>query len=158
MRYKSQWVIQCYIYIYIYIYSFFFIIQRVKALAIPCPHQPPTRGDNTVSAAQGGAAIPGATTQILPPDRVLRELYIYIYIYARSIKIWYIYIEREREVNIYIYIYIYIYIISKYILVYSHIFNSMNAFRWRLVSCPLYTAVIMQERKFSRNKKRTQKR
>ena len=31
--------------------SFFFIIQRVKARAIPCPHQPPTRGDNTVSVA-----------------------------------------------------------------------------------------------------------
>ena len=67
-----------YIYIYIYIY---FIIQRVKARAIPCPHQPPSRGDNTVSVAQGGTATPGATKQLLPPDRVLRESYIYIYIY-----------------------------------------------------------------------------
>ena len=67
---------------------FFFSIQRVKARAIPCPHQPPTRGDNTVSVAQGGTATPGATKQLLPPDRVLRESYI----------------------NIYIYIYIYIYI------------------------------------------------
>ena len=58
---------------------FFFIIQRVKARAIPCPHQPPFRGDNTVSVAQGGTATPGATKQLLPPDRVLRELYIYIY-------------------------------------------------------------------------------
>ena len=33
---------------------FFFIIQRVKARAIPCPHQPPTRGDNTASVAQAG--------------------------------------------------------------------------------------------------------
>ena len=49
---------------------------------IPCPHQPPTRGDNTVSVAQGGTATPGATKQLLPPDRVLRELYIYIYIYT----------------------------------------------------------------------------
>ena len=57
---------------------FFFIIQRVKARAIPCPHQPPTRGDNTVSVAQGGIATPGATKQLLPPDKVLRELYIYI--------------------------------------------------------------------------------
>ena len=60
-------------------HTFFFIIQRVKARAIPCPHQPPTRGDNTVSVAQGGTATPGATQQLLPPDRVLRELYIHIY-------------------------------------------------------------------------------
>ena len=37
---------------------FFFIIQRVKARAIPYPHQPPSRGDNTVSVAQGGTATP----------------------------------------------------------------------------------------------------
>ena len=53
----------------------------MKARAIPCPHQPPTRGDNTISVAQGGTAIPGTTKQLLPPDRVLRESYIYIYIY-----------------------------------------------------------------------------
>ena len=71
-----------FMYIYIYIYFFFFsIIQRMKARAIPCPHQPPTRGDNAVLVAQGGTATPGATQQLLPPDRVLRELYIYIYIY-----------------------------------------------------------------------------
>ena len=58
----------------------------MKARAIPCPHQPPTWGDNTVSVAQGGTNTPGASNQLLPPDRVLRELYIYIYIYARSIK------------------------------------------------------------------------
>ena len=59
----------------------FFIIQRVKARAIPSPHQPPTRGDNTVSVARGGTATPGATKQLLPPDKVLRESFIYIYIY-----------------------------------------------------------------------------
>ena len=68
-----------YKYIYIYIYIYIFIIQRVKARAIPYPHQPPSRGDNTVSVAQGGTATPGATKQLLPPDRVLRESYIYIY-------------------------------------------------------------------------------
>ena len=40
-----------------------------------------SRGDNTVSVAQDGTATPGATKQLLPPDRVLRESYIYIYIY-----------------------------------------------------------------------------
>ena len=33
----------------------------------------------TVSIAHGSTATPGATKQLLPPDRVLRELYIYIY-------------------------------------------------------------------------------
>ena len=61
------------------------------ARAIPCPHQPPTRGDNTVSVAQGGTATPGATKQLLPSDWVLRELYTHTHTY------------------IYIYIYIYIY-------------------------------------------------
>ena len=48
--------------------QFFFIIKRVKTRAIPYPHKPPTRGNNTVSVAQGGTAIPGATKQLLPPD------------------------------------------------------------------------------------------
>ena len=61
------------LYIYIYIYIF-----KVKASVIPCPHQPPTKGDNTVSVAQGGTATPVATKRLLPPDRVWRELYIYI--------------------------------------------------------------------------------
>ena len=39
--------------------NIFFIIQRVKVHAMPCHHQPPTRGDNTVSVAQGGTATPG---------------------------------------------------------------------------------------------------
>ena len=75
------------IYKYTHIYShtqthFFFIIQRVKARAMPCPQQPPTRGDTTVSVAQGGTATPVATKQLLPPGRVLIQLYIYIYIYT----------------------------------------------------------------------------
>ena len=73
-----------------------FIIKCVKACVIPCPHHPPTRGDNTVLVGQSGTATPGTTKQLLPLDRVLRELCIYvcvyvcvcvyIYIYARSIK------------------------------------------------------------------------
>ena len=71
--------------IYGFKWLFFFIIQRVKARAIPCPHQPPTKGGNTVSVAQGGTATPDATKQLFPPDRVF-NIYIYIYIYARSTK------------------------------------------------------------------------
>ena len=71
-----------------YISNFFFII-RVKARAIPCPHQPPIRGDNTVLVAQGVTATPGATKQLLPLDKVLRESYIYIYIYIYNILVHY---------------------------------------------------------------------
>ena len=53
----------------------------MKACVIPCPHQPPTRGDNIVSVDQASTATSGHTQQLLPPDRVLKELYIYIYIY-----------------------------------------------------------------------------
>ena len=59
---------------------FLFIIQRVKARAVPCPHRPPNRGHNTVSVAQGGTATPGATKQLFPPDRVIKRI-IYICIY-----------------------------------------------------------------------------
>ena len=46
----------------------------MKASAIPCPHQAPTRGDNTVSVAQGGTATPGATKQVVSLDRLLTRL------------------------------------------------------------------------------------
>ena len=65
------------IYIYIFFFFLIFIIQRVKARAIPYPHQPPSRGDNTVSVAQGGTATPGATTG----QGIKKIIYIYIYIY-----------------------------------------------------------------------------
>ena len=36
--------------------------------------------DNTVSVAQGDTATPGATKQLLPPDRVFkRNIYLYIH-------------------------------------------------------------------------------
>ena len=36
------------------------------------------QGDMTVSVAQGGTATPGATEQLLPPDRVFKKTYVYI--------------------------------------------------------------------------------
>ena len=60
--------------LFVTLHTFFFVIQRVKVRAIPCPHQPPTRGDNTISVAQGGSATPGATKQLLSPDRVFKKI------------------------------------------------------------------------------------
>ena len=41
------------------------------------PSSAANQGDNTVSIAQGGTATPGATKQLLPPDRVFkRNIYI----------------------------------------------------------------------------------
>ena len=42
------------------------------------------QGDNTVLVAQGGTATPGATEQLLPPDRVFKKKKIYVY--TRSTK------------------------------------------------------------------------
>ena len=89
------------------IHPFFFIIQRVKARAISCPHQPATLGDNTVSEAQGGTATPGTTKQLLPPDRVLRELYILEYRALSLCSSWYTrvdIIQQRSHRHIYIYI------------------------------------------------------
>ena len=50
------------------------------------------QGGNTVSVAQGGSATPGATKQLLPPDRVFkRNIYL---IYFNGIKY---YIEYEKN-------------------------------------------------------------
>ena len=65
-----QWYIYILVWFRLVLWYIFFIMQRVKARAILCPHQPPTRGDNTVWVAQGGTAAPGATKQLLQPDRV----------------------------------------------------------------------------------------
>ena len=62
-----------------YIYIYIFIIQRVKARAIPCPHQPPSRGDDTVSVAQGGTATPYQAA-FATGQGIKRIIYIYIYI------------------------------------------------------------------------------
>ena len=81
-----------YIYIYIYIYVYIFIIQRVNAHTIPCPHQPPTRGDNTVSVAQGGSyrncvmnALLKSLQSQLHTHTHTYIYYIYIYIYIASL-------------------------------------------------------------------------
>ena len=37
------------------------------------PSSAANEGDNTVSVAQGGTATPGATEQLLPPDRVFKK-------------------------------------------------------------------------------------
>ena len=69
----------------------------MKARAIPCSHQPPIRSDNTVSVAQGGTATPGATKQLLPPDRVfLKNIYIYIYIYRPD--------QLKGEITLYVHL------------------------------------------------------
>ena len=46
------------------------------------------QGDNTVSVAQGGTATPGATEQLLPPDRVFkRNIYLCIHkMYKKSLE------------------------------------------------------------------------
>ena len=43
-----------------------FIIQQMKTHTIPCPHQPPTRGNATVSVVLP----PWRHQQLLPPDKV----------------------------------------------------------------------------------------
>ena len=65
-----------------YIYFFFissYNMRKHVRYHVLISHQP---GVITVSVAQGGTATPGTTKQLLPPDRVLKELYIYIYIYT----------------------------------------------------------------------------
>ena len=54
----------------------------MKALAIPCPHQPPIKDDNIVLVAK--AVLPLlALPSILPQERVFkRNIHNYIYIYT----------------------------------------------------------------------------
>ena len=66
------------IYMYFFIYFFFssYNVRKHVRYHVLISCQP---GVITVSVTQGGTATPDATKQLLPPDRVLRELYIYIY-------------------------------------------------------------------------------
>ena len=70
--------------IYMYIYFFFFHHKTCESTCDTLLSSTANQGNNTVSVAQGTTAAPGATKQLLPPDRVLKELYIYIYIYIRQ--------------------------------------------------------------------------
>ena len=69
----------------------------MKAPAIPYPHQPPTRGDNTVSVVQSSTATSAVTKQLLSPDRVFKRfIYIYIYIYTPN--------QLKAEITLYVHI------------------------------------------------------
>ena len=52
-----------------YIFFFFSCESTCDNLASSAANQ----GDNTVSVAQGGTATPGATEQLLPPDRIFKR-------------------------------------------------------------------------------------
>ena len=67
-----------------------FIIQRVKARAIPCPHQPPTRGDNTFGSSRRYCHSLCYQTAFAT-GRVFKRI-IYIYIYTPGQRYIYIYI------------------------------------------------------------------
>ena len=58
--------------IYIYIF-FFFHHTTCESTCDTLTSSAANQGDNTVSVAQGGTAIPGATEQLLPLDRVFQR-------------------------------------------------------------------------------------
>ena len=90
-----------------FVFQFFFtLLDSLPSFTFIYYLKKKTRGDNTVSVAQGGIAAPGATKQLLPPDRVLKELYIYIYIYIYNAPDQ-LRAETTLDVNLHIYIYIY---------------------------------------------------
>ena len=57
--------------VYIDIYIFFFYHTMCESTCDTLASSAANQGDNTVSVAQGGTATPGATEQLLPPDRVI---------------------------------------------------------------------------------------
>ena len=63
-------------YVCVYIY-FFFHHTTCGSTCDTLASSAANQGDNTVSVAQGGTATPGATEQLLPPDRVLKKIYVY---------------------------------------------------------------------------------
>ena len=68
-----------------------FIIQRVKARAIPCPHQPPSRGDNSFGSSRRYCHPWRYQAAFATGQGIKRIIYIYIYIY--------IYIHTPDQLN-----------------------------------------------------------
>ena len=67
-----------YIYIFIYVYicvcmDIFFHHTTCGSTCDTLASSAAIQGDNTVSVAQGGTATPGATEQLLPPDRIFKK-------------------------------------------------------------------------------------
>ena len=61
-------------------YIFFFHHTTSESTCDTLASSAANQGDNTVSVAQGGTATPGATEQLLPPDRVFkRNIYLCIH-------------------------------------------------------------------------------
>ena len=63
-------------------YNFFFHHTTCESTCDTLASSDANQGDNTVSVAQGGTATPGATEQLLPPDRVFkRNTYLCMYFF-----------------------------------------------------------------------------
>ena len=63
-----------------YLYIYFFHHTTCESTCDTLASSAANQGDNTVSVAQGGTATPGATEQLLPPDRVFkRNIYLCIH-------------------------------------------------------------------------------
>ena len=67
--------------LYIYIYTFSNVHHTTcESTCDTLSSSAANKGDNPVSVAEGGIATPGATKQLLPPDRVFkRNIYLYIH-------------------------------------------------------------------------------
>ena len=86
LTFKKIHITVIYLSIYVSMYLIFiFIITTCESTCDTLLSSAAIQGDNTISVAQGGTATPGATKQLLTPDRVLKGLYIYIYTPDQSI-------------------------------------------------------------------------
>ena len=67
-------------FVYTYIPGFFFHHTTCESTCDTLASSAANQGDNTVWVAQGGTATPGATEQLLPPERVFkRNIYLCIH-------------------------------------------------------------------------------